>query len=339
MMDDISPRKRVVLAAVISMHTADGEPVGSKSLLLGQTPLNVSSATLRSEMAQLTDIGLLDQPHISAGRVPTLLGYKYFVHNLMRRPPLQDSERAEIYKLVHGFDSDPVRAAEEAAAKLSDITGLVGIATTPENANLSVAHFKIMKAGRYNIAVIGITSAGGVKSRVCRVASEISDAELAEIELLLNRGLVFVSGIDITKDYLEGLRAGADCFNAATAPIFEAARQTVVAAGEAQVFIKGSENLLNFRELNLKEALGFLANGNQIRNLSRRVGDAVTAFIGDETGYVYSDTLSVLLARYRVGNGLSGSVGVVGPLRMDYEYLVPRLQCFCNVLSDALISA
>lgn len=339
MFEDISPRKRVVLAAVISLHTADGEPVGSKSLLLGQAPLNVSSATLRSEMAQLTDIGLLDQPHVSAGRVPTLLGYKYYVHNLMRRDTICDSERQDIERLVRGFDSDPVRAAEEAAARLADITGLVGVSTTPENANLSVAHFKLIKAGRFNIAVIGITSAGGVRSRVCRVNKEISDTELSEIEQLLNRGMVFVSGIDLTKGYIEGMKAASTGISPAADNIFEAARQTVAAAGQSQVFVKGSENLLNFKELNLKEALGFISNGNQIRSLSRRLGDGVTAFIGDETGYVYSDTLSVLLARYRVGNGLGGSVGVIGPLRMDYEYLVPRLQCFCNVLSDTLITA
>ncbi len=333
---ELTPRKERILSSVVAGYIKSGEPVGSKAIA---DEVGVSSATVRNEMAGLIELGLLEQPHTSAGRIPSQKGYREYVDHLMKVPELKEEERRAFDSMLLSGSYDPEKLLGRASRLLSGVTRCVGIATTPENANLSVAHFKIMKAGRYNIAVIGITSAGGVKSRVCRIASEITDAELAEIEQLLNRGLVFVSGIDITKDYLEGLRAGADCYNAATAPIFEAARQTVVAAGEAQVFIKGSENLLNFRELNLKEALGFLANGNQIRNLSRRVGDAVTAFIGDETGYVYSDTLSVLLARYRVGNGLSGSVGVVGPLRMDYEYLVPRLQCFCNVLSDALISA
>ena len=179
-------RKRIVLSAIISMHTLDGEPVGSKTLLGGNIPLGVSSATLRNEMAQLTEIGLLEQPHVSAGRVPTAMGYQYYVHKLLRRNAVSEAERAQIKQQVDGFDTDPDRACEEAARLLGRVTGLAGIATTPEGNNLSVAHFRLIRVGRYNIAVIAVTSSGGVRTRICRTARELTDEELTRVQAMLN---------------------------------------------------------------------------------------------------------------------------------------------------------
>lgn len=337
-MDDLTPRKRTVLAAIITMHTADGEPVGSKTLLEGRIPLNVSSATLRSEMAQLTDIGLLMQPHVSAGRVPTVEGYKYYVHRLVSRYPVSDAERSEIYRAVSGFDTDPDRACESAARLLAKKTGLAGVATTPEGGNLTVAHFKLIRVGRYNIAVIGITSSGGVRSRVCRTG-DISEADLAKIEATLNRTMVFRSHLDLGEAAIKEIADSLGGLAAESQPIVEAARQAILLLDEAQVFVSGAESLLKYRELNLAEVLKFLSNERQLRNLVKRTGDSISAFVADETGSVFADSLSVLLGKYRCGNGLGGGLGVVGPLRINYEYVIPRLQCLCDMLSDQLIGA
>lgn len=339
MNDDISPRKRVVLSAVISMHTADGEPVGSKSLLMGRFQLNVSSATLRNEMAQLTDIGLLEQPHVSAGRVPTMEGYKYYVHNLMHRTQLPDTEKALIRKTVMSFDADPDRAPHEAAKKLSELSGLVGLGTTPEGANVSIVHFTLMKVGRYNTAVIGVTSTGGVKSHICRTDREFTGGELQRIEEALNRTLIFTSYLDFNMDVAELIRMKLGEAGADARPIFEAAGRVISLASEAKVFVEGREKLLKFQELNAKDIFEFLADERSLRALIKRAGDSVTAFIGDEAGAQSCEPISILVGRYRCGNGMSGGIGLVGPLRINYEYVIPRLHYFCSMLSEQLIGA
>lgn len=338
-MDDISMRKRIVLSAIISMHTLDGEPVGSKTLLAGNIPLGVSSATLRNEMAQLTEIGLLEQPHVSAGRVPTAMGYQYYVHKLLRRNAVSEAERAQIKQQVDGFDTDPDRACEEAAHLLGRVTGLAGIATTPEGNNLSVAHFRLIRVGRYNIAVIAVTSSGGVRTRICRTARELTDDELTRVQAMLNRSMVFIARMDLTDEMVAQAARSLGDLGWAAQPICEAAKLAIRSLDEAKVFVSGTENLLQYRELDLQEALRFLADERQIRKLVRKTDDTVKAFVADETGVVYSDSISVLIGRYRCGNGLGGGIGLVGPLRMNYDYVIPRLQCLCELLSSALIGA
>ena len=198
-MDD---RKQRVLQAIVTLYGADGEPVGS-GLLASYFDMAVSSATLRNEMAALTKLGLLEQPHTSAGRVPSAKGYRYYLDHLLEGPEattLEDIDRIRIDELFATMDVEPEKLAPAAARALADYTGCAAAATTPRADDLCIAHFEVVQVGRYSAAILAVTSAGGVRTRVARVDTGLSRSDAAALAQLLNRGLTFVSPEDLTQD-------------------------------------------------------------------------------------------------------------------------------------------
>lgn len=334
---DISERKRVVLAAVISLHTRLGEPVGSKNLMSFIDAFSVSSATLRNEMAQLTDMGLLEQPHTSAGRVPTVEGYRYFIDNLMPARKLSEAERDSINKQISEMDTDPDKAAQEAARALSKMTGLVSIATTPKGRDMHIVHYELVRVGRYSIAVLAVTSAGGVRSRVCRTAAEMSNSELENTENSLNRKLVFVSDGVISRESAVEL---AQELGGAATPIVDAAVEILKGLTEVSVYTVGQQYLLSYPELDscMKDILELFSRTDEMRARFEQTSEPVAVFVGDELGGGLSE-MSLVVAHYRASGGLRGGLGVAGPVRMDYQFVVPRLSYFCKKISETLTAA
>ncbi|MEA4911915.1 MAG: heat-inducible transcriptional repressor HrcA [Oscillospiraceae bacterium] len=334
---NISNRKRLILQTIIALHIDSGDPVGSKILNQFLDSLSVSSATLRNEMAEMTEMGLLEQPHTSAGRVPTVEGYRYYVDNLMRPAPVTDDERAYIRDAVAAMDSDPDNAAAEAAKTLSQLMDLVSITTTPAGGNVQITHYEVMKTGRYNLAVMGVSSIGGVKSRVCRTARELSDAQIAAVEAVLNDHMVFVSQEDVTPERIALVNAflGADA--RICAPAISAAAAIIKSAGEVHVYCDGQDKLLAYPELDghIRQLLGLFSDLDSLRRWLN-YPEPMKIIVGDETGTFGMGDLSLVVGRYRAAGGRYGALSVAGPVRMNYGFIVPRLKYFCDYISDAL---
>ena len=205
-------RKRRVLSAIVSLYAADGEPVGS-NLLRQYFDMAVSSATLRNEMAALTKLGLLEQPHTSAGRVPSMAGYRYYIENLMgqggQRPQLTDREKQRIDDAFENFDYEPERLAKSAAKELAKLTGFTAVSTTPKSEDVKVAYYSILQVGRCSAAVLSVSSVGGVATRVAVTKQPIDPAQLAQLAKLINRSLCFVAKDDADAELLfEGAKDG-----------------------------------------------------------------------------------------------------------------------------------
>ena len=194
----MDPRKQRVLQAIVALYAMEGEPVGS-GLLSNYLDLSVSSATLRNEMAALTKLGLLEQPHTSAGRVPSTKGYRYYLDNLLDADEqLPAAERQAIDDIFDDLDYEPEHLAQGAARALSRHTGFTAAVTTPRADDLCIAHFEVVQVGRYSAAVLGVTSAGGVCTRVARVAEGLTRQQAANVAAVLNQNLTFVSPADLT---------------------------------------------------------------------------------------------------------------------------------------------
>ena len=334
---NISDRKRLILKTIISLHTDSGDPVGSKILNEFLEDLSVSSATLRNEMAELTSLGLLEQPHTSAGRVPTLLGYRYYVDNLMRLVPMTKEETDYINQTIDAMDSDPDRAAEDAARALCELTGLAAITTAPTGGNVQITHFEIMKTGRYNLAIMGVSSIGGVKSRVCRTASELDDGQIATLEAVLNDHMVFVSQEDVTPKLICIVNAFLGDDSKLLAPAVSAAAAIIKSASDVRVYSDGQQKLLSYRELDghIKELLELFSDLDGMRKWLSQP-ESLKILVGDETGRFGMDDLSLIVGKYRAAGGRYGALSVAGPIRMNYGFIVPRLKYFCDYMSDAL---
>ena len=162
-------RKQRVLQAIVALYGLEGEPVGS-SVLANYFDMAVSSATLRNEMAALTKLGLLEQPHTSAGRVPSAKGYRYYLDNLLTDDqPLDRVSRARVDAVFASLDHEPEKLAQGAARALAAISGCTAAISTPCAEDLCIAHYEVVQVGRSAAAVLAVTTAGYVRTRVARV--------------------------------------------------------------------------------------------------------------------------------------------------------------------------
>ncbi len=334
---DISRRKRIILSQIVALYTDSGDPVGSKILNQFLEGVSVSSATIRNEMAELTSLGFLEQPHTSAGRIPTVEGFRYCVEHMLHSAPLSASEQAAIDTAIDAMDSDPDRAADEAARSLAQVTGLAAITTTPQGGNVQMTHYEIFKTGKYNIAIVGVTSVGGVKTRVCRVAQELEGDLLAKLESMLNRRFVFVSAEDVTDALVREAIGELGADGERCVPVLSAVVTIIRSAADVRVYTEGQEKLLDYPEFDahIKELLELFSDTENMRNYLVP-DEPLKVYVGDERGAFGMDSLGVVLGRYRAAGGRYGALAVAGPVRMNYAYIIPRVTYFRDRLSAAL---
>ena len=198
-------RKQRVLQAIVALYGLEGEPVGS-SVLANYFDMAVSSATLRNEMAALTKLGLLEQPHTSAGRVPSAKGYRYYLDNLLADDqPLDRVTRARVDAVFASLDHEPEKLAAGAARALAAISGCTAAVSTPCAEDLCIAHYEVVQVGRSAAAVLAVTTAGYVRTRVARVRTGLSRENAAALAALLNRNLTFVAPVDLSTRLLAEL--------------------------------------------------------------------------------------------------------------------------------------
>ena len=330
----IDRRKQRILEAIVALYAADGEPVGS-GLLANYFDMAVSSATLRNEMAALTRLGLLEQPHTSAGRVPSPQGYRYYLNNLLGAPGaivLPPEDKARIDDLFATMDAEPEKLAQSAARTLADYTGLAAAATTPQADDLCIAHFEVVQVGRYTAAVLAVTSAGGVRTRVARVGEGYTRGDAQALAALLNRSLTFVVPEDVT--------------DALTAELLEAAPPRlapVVRAAEAlvrtgpQVCFEGAQYLAQDQDVrkNLGTLLELFSDNETGRALIEPQGNKVTATLGEDIRPELPG-VCIVSKRYLAGGGLTGAVALVGSNRMAYHHLIPILEYFATKLGQSM---
>lgn len=334
-MDD---RKQRVLRAIVTLYGTDGEPVGSVSLARAFGGV-VSSATLRSEMAALTKLGLLEQPHTSAGRVPSTKGYRYYLDNLLDMgASLSGREKQHIDALFAAMDRDPERLAQSAARALAELTGCGVIATTPRSEDVCIAHFEVVQVGRFSVAVLAVTSAGGVRTRTVKLDVPLRAGDAAWLAESLNASLTFRRAADIgaseARAAAERLGAGQSVYH----PVAEAAVTLLREAGRASVFLEGQENLPDCTGdvHTLRTMMAFFADTDALRRCLGAKTDRTAVVLGEELAEYPMPGVCFMTRRYVAGGGLTGLIGLVGSTRMPYREMVPRLEYFALLLGETM---
>lgn len=330
-------RKQRVLEAIVALYTQGGEPVGS-GLLSQYLDLAVSSATLRNEMAALTKLGLLEQPHTSAGRVPSAKGYRYYLDHLMRpNATLPARQKAEIDRVFASLDYEPERLAAGAAKALAEHTGYTVAATTPRSDDLCIAHFEVVQVGLYSAAVLGVTSAGGVRTRVARLETGLSRADAQLLAAVLNRGLTFVAPADLSQQLLYSIAAELGERGPALYPVLTAAAALLEEAAKARTYLEGQQYLLRWPELNpyLPRVLEVFADQEKAGRLITPRTGRTTVLLGEDIQSPMPG-LCVMSKRYLAGGGLTGAIALLGPARMPFEQLIPILEYYALKLGECM---
>ncbi len=328
-------RKNQVLKTVVKLYNTEGEPVGS-TLLARHFSMTISSATLRSEMAALTKLGLLEQPHTSAGRIPSAKGYRYYIDNLMENmPPLKSAECYKICELFKDMDFDPQRITAETAKALAEYTGFVAVATTPEGKDMCIAHFEIIRVGLYTAVILAVTSAGGVRTRVANFTSNIKDEDLANLETALNKHFTFVSCEDISNEHISAVSDNLSIVSTTLFPGISAAFKLVKACNMQAVHIEGQENLLKhgISDISLRNFLALFSNNKAACECLNLKSTQTSVLLGEDIYGYPMPGYCIIGKQYVAGGGRTGSLAIISPSRVNFMYLMRRLEYFAHVLS------
>ncbi len=329
---DLSERKKQILKAIIDAHIADGEPVGSKSLMeRGQIPC--SSATIRNEMAELEALGFLEQPHTSAGRVPSERGYRFYVDSLIEHYAMTAREIYQINELLKEKMAELDHILLTASKVASNLTNYTAFAIKPRASSVTVRRFDAVYLDEHTFILVLVTSGGRVKTKTVRLhdTPPISQAVTDLLAAVCNEHLHDLSANEITLPIMiEMERAMGDrspLISVTVKVIYEAMSEL----DEGELKVSGMDRLLEYPEFSdpdrMKEVLGAIESKDDILNMVSGAGhEGVNVVIGSESAVKVMDH-SALVYKPIVKDGRTvGAIGVLGPARMDYAKVLATIE-------------
>ena len=331
---ELDTRKQKILSIVIDEFVKTGEPVGSKTIaaLLDNS---VSSATIRNDMAALERLGLLEQPHTSSGRVPTSLGYRLYIDELMDPEPLSQDEKLLIDDMLGHHVAAAGEVVEHAVQALSQITGCAAV-NRSNVPNISViSRVEVIPAGRRIYALLVITSTGDVKNKVCRVEFDLSYEQIDFIVKFLNQHLKGVKLDELNQVTIQNLAVALGSYMMTLSPLLYAVYELTGEFSRDTVDITGQEKLLStgFRT---EEIASFLSHKESLSHVLEHCFNGVHVFFGKEDGTFAISNSSMILSQYRLGNIDAGALGIIGPVRLDYAKFIPYIEYFSDSVSKLL---
>jgi heat-inducible transcriptional repressor len=332
-------RAQILLKTLIERYIAEGQPIGSRTLSR-YAGLDLSPATIRNVMSDLEEMGLIASPHTSAGRVPTPLGYRFFVDSLLVVKQLGSSELHQLEDQLH--PDNPQRVIQAASQLLSQLTSFAGIVMTPRRRALTFRQIEFLRLSEKRILLIVVTPEGDVQNRILFTERDYAPAELVTAANFINQNYSGHNFEDIRQRLHDELREIRQDLTSLMSVALEASNRAVSESNE-QYVISGERNLLAVHDLSqdmsrmrqLFELFEHKTSLVQILDLSLR-GEGVQIFIGGESGVSAPDEVSVVTSPYKVGGEVVGTVGVIGPTRMAYDRVVPIVDVTAKLLSSAL---
>lgn len=341
-MSPLEDRASQVLKALVERYIDDGMPVGSKRILQDLTS-RVSSATVRNDMAMLEEKGLLISPHTSAGRVPTELGYRFFVDKLITMEPLTMESVGRV-QLQLAADQTPHELVEKASQVLSDMTSLAGIVVAPKQEMSSLRQVEFLPLSGKRVLVILVLNEREVQNRIICPDREYQERELQQIANYLNQRFAGSELHDIKTQVLSDMRADKVEMDQMMQMAVDMAAKTFDEGGiEPECVVRGESNLIQMAEQGGTDQLQPLFESfQQKKDLLHLMdhcakADGIQVFIGQESGYQVFDECSMVAAPYTDNNkSVLGMLAVVGPKRMAYQQVIPLVDMTAKILSAAL---
>ncbi len=329
---ELGIRKQKIVSAVVDAYIRTGEPVGSK-LLAEMLNNAVSSATIRNEMVELAAAGYLAQPHTSAGRVPTAAAFRLYLDGL--RCSLSEDEERAIDDELFPVSGDPERLLGRASELLADVTGVAAAVATPDRKAACVRRVELLATGAYSAAVLLMTDAGALRSRVCRLEAGCEPEELRRLAEQLNGEFAGKPLADIGVAPVQALLGDGGL---RLLPVLTAFLELAQEAAAAEVRLSGQLNLLQHPDIPMDRArslLNFLSHRELLAGLLAAHAGGLRVVLGSESPRRELDGSSIIVTRYG-HDGSSGSLCLIGPMRMDYAQAIPRLQHVAHTVSVLL---
>lgn len=337
----LSERSQHLFKLLVERYIRDGQPVGSRTLAR-DSAMDLSPATIRNVMADLEDLGLIASPHTSAGRVPTVQGYRLFVDSLLTVKPMQEDD---VIRLQRRFAdaADPQQVLVAASSLLSDISSMAGVIMVPRREQPRVHQVEFLSLAENKVLVILVVNEREVQNRVIQTTRRYTAGELQQAANYLNQLLAGRDFLKVRETLLSELRETQQNINQLMLAAVELADRSFQGTDEGGDYvIAGQTNLMAYAEMADVERLRKLFDAfNRKRDILHLLDQSLTAqgvqiFIGEESGYQVLDSCSVVISPYDVDGRIVGVLGVIGPTRMAYDRLIPLVDVTARLLGAAL---
>lgn len=338
----LNDRKIQILKAIINDYIATAEPVGSRTLAK-KYDLGVSSATIRNEMSDLEDMGLIIQPHTSAGRIPSELGYRLYVDRLMNTSELTPKEQEFLHSVVSGNITKIEYLMEETAKAISMLTNYTTIISEPILKRTALKQIRLMPLDESAIMLIIVTEGNFVKNHIIRVNKAPSDEDLFSVSVKINNILKGHTLEDINEHTIMALQKELKEYSGLLKPVLKSVQKTIRSAENVHLHMSGAKNILTFPEFSdISKATEIFRAFEEKNNLVSLLEDAksndIRILIGNEINIKEMKDCSVITTTYNMGENTKGSIGIIGPIRMNYNQVVSVLNEMVKNIENVLKS-
>ena len=335
----LSERKKKILRAVVESYVQTAEPVGSKAIL-ELADLNVSSATIRNELADLTEQGYLEQPHTSAGRIPSPKGYRLYVNELMEEQRLSLEETRQINEALHLKMKELDKVIDQAGRMVSQLTNYPAFALAGGARRTTIRRFDLIMVDVNSFIVVVMTDNNVVKNKLIHLPTEMNEPQLQLLTTLLNSSFVGKTLEELTPELMRVAEHAAGSSYGLISLVVSFAMEVLDDMENSPVYTAGTSHILNHPEYQdvgkAKKLMNYLSEDQALAHslaLPNMGGDNTRILIGPENVADELKDTSVVLASYDIGDGLRGVIGVVGPTRMDYAKVAAKLSYVADGLS------
>jgi heat-inducible transcriptional repressor len=339
----LNKRGRSVLNAIIKDYIETAGPVGSRAVSK-KSDIHLSSATIRNIMADLEEIGLISQPHISAGRVPTETGLRFYVNSILELRPLAESEKRRIQNYLLESNQEVDDLLKTTSRMLAVVTDQAAIVSRPKSSVTIFKHIEFIRLRNNLILTVLVTQAGIVQNKILEIEDNLTQRELDRLTHYLNELLSDLTLDQLKQKVLEEMKKDKEDFDALLSKALTISNQAFQDENEGEFYIEGRTNLMQYPEFSQIETLRTLFKAFEektilIRLLEKSINaTGIQIFIGSETEINEMGGCSVITATYTKGDYPIGTLGVIGPTRMNYDRVIPIVDYTAKVVSKILES-
>ena len=335
---ELSERQITILDAVIRNYLATGEPVGSRTISK-YTDLNLSSATIRNEMSDLEEMGYIVQPHTSAGKIPSDKGYRLYVDHLIEQNEKKDKEISDMKEFVIEKTEKMDKILKQAAKMLATNTNYATLVSAPDVNHNKVKFIQLSQVDDQHLLAVIVMNNNMVRNKMVNLYEALDNETILKLNILLNTSLNGLAMNEINLGTIARLKEQAGIHSGIVSDVLDALVQTFAESEDLKIYTSGATNILKYPELSdsdsaatllsafeEKEELASLVTESLSDSEKTDNGTGIQVYIGNESPIQTMKDCSVVTATYDLGEGVKGTIGIVGPKRMDYEKVMDNLK-------------
>lgn len=332
----LDERKLKILAAVVDEYVRTGEPVGSKAVA-GLAGIKVSAATIRNDMAALEQMGYLEQPHTSAGRVPTFQGYRLYIDELMTLPALSDEEKARLDEML----GDEQTLTEEllvqnAATALAELTQCAAVVTNSAPRFSIISKVEVIPTGKRLYVILLITSNGSIKNKACRLEFDLSHEQLDFFTKYIEENLSGVSVDQLSEEMLDKMVTAVSAYMVSLSPLVKGLCELSADLKSEELTMSGEDKLFSHSDLDKMEIVRFIEHKDELAQMLGETFSGIQVKFGAEDDSFAIGNSSLIMSKYKKDGKEAGSLGVIGPMRVDYRKIIPYIEYLTQKISSIM---